>query len=104
VTGIEPALSAWESVRFRLLTKVGFALRPARGLAFPLVESFGVGPVNAGTGDAVKDGHGVTWTRAGAGSSGLGEGACEAGLGCGRSPRYLSGGVCGGCAENLGGS
>ena len=36
-----------------------------QGLALPVVEAFGVGPVNAGAGDAIEGGHGVTRTAAG---------------------------------------
>jgi hypothetical protein len=36
-----------------------------QGRSFPLVEAFGVGPVNAGAGDAVEGSHSVTRTAAG---------------------------------------
>ena len=42
-----------------------------KGLAFPLVEAFGVGQVNVGTGDAVEGRHGVPGACAGANSFGV---------------------------------
>ena len=38
-----------------------------KGLAFPLIEALGVGPVYVGAGDAVEGGQGVARTCAGAG-------------------------------------
>jgi hypothetical protein len=42
-----------------------------KGLAFPLVEALGVGPVNVSAGDAVEGGQGVARTYAGAGPVGV---------------------------------
>ncbi len=42
-----------------------------QGRALPLVEALGVGPVNAGVGDAVEGGHGMTRAAAGRGPFGV---------------------------------
>ncbi len=46
-------------------------LRQLQGLALPLVQALGVGPVDVGAGDAVERGDGVTRTPAGRGTLGI---------------------------------
>jgi hypothetical protein len=64
-------------------SRAGFVFGQFKGLAFPLIEALGVGPVNVGAGDAVEGGQGVARTCAGAGAFGVYDRDSGVGLACG---------------------
>lgn len=65
------------------LSELAWFFGQFKGLAFPLVEALGVGPVNVGAGDAFESGDGVARTGAGAGSLVVHDGDACVELGCG---------------------